>query len=110
MTLKLNRGPNPFKIPESQFRRSFQVARDSLERVRIAKILADSQAERVDLMPGDIILRYDGKPITTVDSFFEATETARTEQVKVVIVRDKKELIRNVKKGFMGVWVESAYF
>ena len=110
LTLKLERGSNPFSIPESSLQRTFQVARDSMVRSLIEKIPAGSQAEKMNLMSGDIIVCYDGKPVTTVDSFFEAVESARTEQVKMVILRGEKEIILNVKKGYFGAWIDHEYY
>ena len=108
--MKLIRASNPLGIPEDQLQRTFQIARDSLERVRISRVIPGSRAEKAKLLKDDIIISYDGKLITARNEYYDALEAAKTEKVELVILRQGKEMALTLDKGFSGAWVEPDYY
>jgi S1-C subfamily serine protease len=108
LTIKLQLKPNPFQIPESDLTRTFKIDRDSISRLRIKEISADSQAEALRLRIGDVILKYDGKSITNTDELSSAKEAAK-DTVTMILLRDGQEMSVNLKKGKIGVYTEEVY-
>lgn len=86
------------------------MARDTLQRLRITQVIPDSQAKRLKLMKGDILLRYDGKLISTSEELDEAKNEVRGETVKVVIRRGDDEIALTLEKGKIGVFTETEYY
>lgn len=86
------------------------MARDTLQRLRITQVVPDSQAERLKLMKGDILLRYDGKLISTSEELSEAKNEVRGETVRVVILRGDDEIALTLEKGKIGVFTETEYY
>ena len=66
--------------------------------VRFADIRPGSPAEKAGLLSGDILMRWNGKPIQNLYDFtHELRESAVGDQVSVMVLRDGKELKVNVR-------------
>lgn len=63
-------------------------------------VFADSPAEQAGIEPGDIIVKYDGKDIASLESLPPMVgQTEVGDTVKVIVVRDRKEKALNVTIG-----------
>jgi C-terminal processing protease CtpA/Prc len=70
----------------------------------IQSIVEDSQAESVGLQAGDIILEYDGVPISSAQQLVDEVEKkAENSQVEMVLVRQKIPTRLILSGGFIGV-------
>ena len=66
----------------------------------ISDVMKDSPAEKAGLKRGDIILTVDGKEINDVnDTITQISNTLPEKDVKIVVFRDKKEVMVIVKLG-----------
>jgi len=66
----------------------------------IQEVSPDSAAENAGLEPGDVIINVDGKEIENVNDLRNAIGLKRSgERVKVVIIRDNREMTKNAKLG-----------
>lgn len=73
---------------------------------QIQSIVEASQAESAGLQEGDIILEYDGVPITSAQQLVsEVEKKAATSQIEMVIVRKKIPTRLMLNGGFIGVRV-----
>src|SRR5439155_1622232 len=59
-------------------------------RVEIGRVIPDSQAHRLGLRAGDVLLRYDSQPVTDSASFITARQRAKPgeEPRELVVQRD----------------------
>lgn len=63
-------------------------------------VFADSPADQAGIEPGDIVIKYDGKTIDSLESLPPMVgQTAVGDTVKVVVVRDRKEKTLKVTIG-----------
>ena len=70
----------------------------------IQEVSPDSAAENAGLEPGDVIINVDGKEIENVNDLRNAIGLKRSgERVKVVIIRDNREMTKNAKLGEIAV-------
>jgi predicted metalloprotease with PDZ domain len=99
-------------VPEStsdipSFDKSPQVQSRQNELVSIAQIqsiVEASQAESAGLQEGDIILEYDGVPITSAQQLVsEVEKKAANSQIEMVVVRQKITTRLVLGGGFIGV-------
>jgi len=68
--------------------------------VLISDVMEDSPAEEAGLKAGDIILRYDGKPVTSIHELrSKVASTSPGTKVKVEVFRDGKKRTITVKIG-----------
>ena len=66
----------------------------------IQEVSPDSAAENAGLEPGDVIINVDGKEIENVNDLRNAIGLKRSgERVKLVIIRDNREMTKNAKLG-----------
>jgi len=66
----------------------------------VAKVLEKSPAEKAGIKEGDIIKQFDNKPVNSVKELLNVVGSAEVgRKVKVVIMRDKKELAKEVEIG-----------
>jgi len=71
---------------------------------QIQSIIESSQAESIGLFEGDIIVEYDGVPITNARQLVKEVEKkAANSQVEMVIVREKTPMQLTIGGGFIGV-------
>jgi len=71
---------------------------------QIQSIIESSQAESIGLFEGDIIVEYDGVPITNARQLVKEVEKkAVNNQVEMVIVREKIPMRLTLGGGFIGV-------
>ncbi len=74
--------------------------------VRVNRVLDDTQAQEVDLRRNDLIIEYDGRPITSPGQLVQAVkEIPETEQVDLLVVRDGEPIRYTLKGGFIGVQI-----
>lgn len=72
----------------------------------VQSIIEASQAESLDLLEGDIIIEYDGVPINDARQLVnEVEKKASSDQVEMVIVREKTPRRLILGGGFIGVRV-----
>ncbi len=70
----------------------------------IQEVSPDSAAEDAGLEPGDVIIKVDGKDIESVNDLRNAIGLKRSgERVKIAIIRNNREILRNAKLGEMAV-------
>jgi len=70
----------------------------------IQEVSPDSAAEDAGLEPGDVIIEVDGKLIESVNDLRNAIGLKRSgERVKISIIRNNREIIKNAKLGEIAV-------
>ena len=70
----------------------------------IQEVSPDSAAEDAGLEPGDVIIEVDGKAIESVNDLRNAIGLKRSgERVKISIIRNNREIIKNAKLGEIAV-------
>ena len=70
--------------------------------VLVTKVIPGSPAEKGGLKSGDIIVRFNGKPVKNVaDLQLKVINTPPGEKVEITVIRDGKEKTLNVKIGQM---------
>jgi hypothetical protein len=75
---------------------------------QIQSIIASSQAEKVGLLEGDIIIEYDGVLITSAQQLVaEVEKKAANDRVEIVIVRDKAPQRLTLSGGFIGIRIKT---
>jgi hypothetical protein len=73
---------------------------ESVRGVRFADIRSGSPADQAGIRRGDVLVRFDGKPIVTVHDFTFALRDKRPgDIVRVVVLRDGEEITAAVKLG-----------
>ena len=71
---------------------------------QIQGIVESSQAESVDLQAGDLIIEYDGVPITSAQQLIgEVEKKIAKSQIEMVVVRQKIRSRLIISAGFIGV-------
>lgn len=76
--------------------------------VEIQSIIADSQAEELDLRPGDYVVEYDGTKITGSQELIrEVKRKTDAERVDMKIVRDGEHLNHELKGGLIGIRINT---
>lgn len=74
----------------------------SLEGVLINEVIKDSPADKSGIKDGDVIIEFNGKKVTDVQSFrLLVASTPPGQTVKLKLIRDGKEMSLNVKVGEM---------
>jgi membrane-associated protease RseP (regulator of RpoE activity) len=74
---------------------------------KILQIDADSQAEAVGLLKGDLIVEYGGVKIRASNQLVgEVKKKTSTEEVEIVVIRDQKSMRFSLEGGAIGVGVE----
>ena len=92
------------RVPESQISAAQP---KSVEReLRVEKVVEGSQAHRLGLKPGDIIVEYDGKRVETLAELSEAITAASGPEIKLVIRRGGKLIDKTVQPGKLGVHLQ----
>jgi S1-C subfamily serine protease len=75
---------------------------------QIQSIIASSQAETLGLLEGDIIIEYDGVPITSARQLVaEVEKKAGRDRVEMVIVREKTPQRLTLSSGFIGIRIKT---
>jgi len=73
---------------------------------RILNVNDDSQAQAVGLLKGDLIVEYDGVRISSSAQLVsEVKKKADSEEVEIVVIRDKTEMRFSLEGGEIGVGV-----
>jgi hypothetical protein len=78
--------------------------------VVVVAVLPGSQAQRVGLKPGDILVRYDGRPVSQADLFIRDRQAERkTDKPRPLVVqRRDRSLSVQVSPGLLGLEVNDA--
>ena len=79
---------------------------DTLNVVQIRGIVEFSQAEFLDLAEGDLIVEYDGVPITSARQLVKEVENkSANTQVEMIVIREKSPMRMILAGGMIGVKV-----
>ena len=79
---------------------------DMLDVVQIRGIVEFSQAEFLDLAEGDLIVEYDGVPITSARQLVKEVENkSANTQVEMIVIREKSPMRMILAGGMIGVKV-----
>ena len=108
--IRLKDRPRTLGITDDQLTHIFQVARDTLERLKITRIVAGSQAEALGLRAGDIVLRYNGMRLAAQEDLTKAKEGVAGDAVEMVILRNGKESTFRLRPGRIGIYTEPDYY
>ncbi|MGB9720869.1 MAG: DegQ family serine endoprotease [bacterium] len=74
----------------------------SLEGVLINEVIANSPADKAGIKEGDVIIEFDGKNVTDVQSFrLLVASTPPGKSVRLKLIRDSKEMELRIKIGEM---------
>lgn len=109
MKIEVHLASNPMKIPQQQLVRTFQVARDSIPRLRITKIVNGSLAECLKLRAGDMIVKANGKPVSSLIELSISRFRAGAEGVELLLRRDGKEISVRLHQGQLGIRAQTEY-
>jgi hypothetical protein len=78
--------------------------------LRVTDVVADGNAARAGVKPGDYLSTYDGQPVATADELRAAVKAAQAsarEDVSVVLYRGGDRLEVRLKPGLLGVHLSS---
>ncbi|MFQ5905933.1 MAG: PDZ domain-containing protein [bacterium] len=71
----------------------------------VTSVVEGSEAARVGVKEGDIILSYDGNAVSSVAQLNELKQTVKTEMVELAVLRKEKKKVFKIKKGQIGVYL-----
>ncbi len=72
----------------------------------VQSVVTDGVGEKAGILPGDILLKYNGAALNTLKQLNEIKAEVKTESVEIVIVRDDKEISFEIPKGPIGVYLK----
>jgi type II secretory pathway component GspD/PulD (secretin) len=88
----------------SKFSKSLSQPKDLVNIAQIQSVIEASQAESAGLQEGDIILEYDGVPISSAQQLVsEVEKKSASSQIEMVIVRQKIQSRLILNGGFIGI-------
>ena len=71
----------------------------------VTSIEDGTEADRVGVKEGDIILSYDGKPVSAVAQLNQLKEEVKTDEVELVVLRKDEKREFKIKAGQIGVYL-----
>jgi hypothetical protein len=74
-------------------------------RLVVKGLVPDSPAQKAGILPNDILLQYDGKPVQTVKELNDLKALVKTDSVEIVVKREEKELKFKIPAGSIGVFL-----
>lgn len=74
--------------------------------IKITKFQDNSQLKEAGAEVGDIIFKYNGVEIESVEHLAKLKQQAKTDSINVVLLREDKEVPITIKKGSLGVYLE----
>jgi hypothetical protein len=85
---------------------------EDVSRPEVWKVLPASQAEKVGLVTGDLVLTYNSQPVRTNDEIRNAQAMAlgSTEPIPIIVKRRNEEIEFNVQPGPLGVMPVAARY
>lgn len=87
---------------------SMDQPQDVIEAIRIVGLAGRGQAEQLDLLPGDIVLTYNGVRATNTREFIREVRQTRPEQsVEMLVLRDRLPHTVYLSGGFIGIRIRS---
>ncbi len=79
----------------------------SVEReIHVERLVEGSQAQRLGIAPGDVIVEYDGKRVETPVDLKEAIAVASRPEIKLIIRRGEKLIDMTVQPGKLGIYLK----
>jgi hypothetical protein len=76
------------------------------QRLVITGVIPGSYAETIDIRPGDIIARYNGKEVHCLKRLTMLKNEVDTDSIEISIRRDNELINLVIPKGQIGVWVK----
>jgi len=71
----------------------------------VTSVAPESEAARVGVKEGDIILSYDRKTVTSVTQLGELKQAVKTEKVELAVLRKGKKKVFKIGKGQIGIYL-----
>lgn len=79
---------------------------DLVSVVRVDRVIEGSQAQDLDIRSGDLVLEYDGTPVSQPgDLIREVKQKSDRTNVGMLLLRDGEVLQMNLKGGFIGIHI-----
>jgi hypothetical protein len=75
-------------------------------RLEVSSVIPDSPAANAGILPGDILVSYNGKPTTTRDQLRARQLIVETDSVDVVFTRGLQTLNLRLPKGQLGIFFD----
>jgi hypothetical protein len=75
------------------------------EKLVVQDIVEDSPAQEAGIRKGDVILKYNGKPVTTSAEVNELKEKVKSDSVEILVGRNGEQLTFKLPVGTMGVYL-----
>ena len=72
----------------------------------VQNVMPESPAQKIGIMPNDILLKYAGIPTPTLKELLALKEKAKGDSVEIVVLREGKELKFKLPTGQMGVYLK----
>lgn len=79
---------------DETLRRQLRLAKE--EGLVVTEVVPESPAAKAGLQPHDVLIKFDGKRLTTVDALNTQVQELKDQQAKVVFLREGRELSREV--------------
>ncbi len=90
--------PAPAPAPKKKPRLGVEVGKADGQGVRVVRLVKDALAEKIGMMPNDILLEVDGARITSVLDFVEKVNAVKPGAVMSIRgLRDEKEIVFSAK-------------
>lgn len=86
---------------------SIGITQEQVEQTRLVVkgLVTDSPAQKAGILPNDILLQYDGKPVHTVKELNDLKAQTKTDSVEIIVRREEKELKFKIPAGPIGVFL-----
>jgi len=81
---------------------------ESVDAVEVLAIVEGSQAQKLDIRKGDLVLEYDGLKINRASELVAETQKRSTDdEIELVLLRNGDPVRLNARGGFLGVQVKT---
>lgn len=81
---------------------------ESVDAVEVLGIVEGSQAQKLDIRRGDLLLEYGGRKINRASELVEETKKRSTDdEIELVLLRNGDPIRLNARGGFLGVQVKT---
>ena len=74
-------------------------------RLVVKGVIPDSPAQKAGVLPNDILIQYDGKPVKTVKELNDLKAQVKGDSVEIAVMREGKELKFKIPAGSIGVFL-----
>lgn len=97
-------GPLAGVLPEREQQEPAPETQARVLGVRVQEVVKGSQAERADILAGDVIAKYDGTPIARTQDLIELVKGKPSyEAVEIVLLREGQPVRIFLDGGFIGI-------